>query len=189
MTGPTYKPSMKKWVINKEDTEYKVRIFEILKRNITMPDKKKSGDFYIIDAPTWINVIPVTKKGTIILVEQYRHGIHEVTLEIPGGVVDPGETPLDTAKRELLEETGFSSAKWKKIGRVSTNPAIMTNYCETWLAEDCEFTSHLNPDEFEELNVIEMSIDTLLNLINGGEVNHALIVAAIGLWRIKNSMI
>lgn len=177
---------MKKWVINKEDTEYKVRIFEILKRNMTMPDKNKSGDFYIIDAPTWINVIPITKKGTIILVEQYRHGIHEVTLEIPGGVVDPGETPLETAKRELLEETGFSSTKWKKIGRVSTNPAIMTNYCETWLAEDCELTSHLNPDEFEELNVVEMPVDTLLNLINRGEVHHALIVAAIGLWRMQS---
>jgi 8-oxo-dGTP pyrophosphatase MutT (NUDIX family) len=184
MQRSNYKPSVKNWIINKEDTEYKVRIFEILKRNLTMPDQKKSGDFYIIDAPTWINVIPITKNGTIILVEQYRHGIHDASLEIPGGVVDDGEEPIQAAKRELLEETGYSSTKWKKMGRVSTNPAIMTNYCETWLAEDCVLTNDINPDDFEDLKVVEMPVNDLMSLIKEGTVHHALIVAAIGLWRL-----
>jgi ADP-ribose pyrophosphatase len=185
MARSTYKPTVQNWIINKEDTEYKVRIFEILKRNMTMPEKKKSGDFYIIKAPTWINVIPITKNGNIILVEQYRHGIHDVSLEIPGGVVDQGEEPIETAKRELLEETGYTSTKWRKIGRVSTNPAILTNYCETWLAEDCTNTHKLDPDEFEDLKVVELPVDELLGLIKDGVVHHALIVAAIGLWQMS----
>jgi len=185
MARPAYKPTVQNWIINKEDTEYKVRIFEIIKRNMTMPHHNKSGDFYIINAPTWINVIPITKNGTVILVEQYRHGIHDVTLEIPGGVVDPGENPLDTAKRELMEETGYTSSKWRKIGRVSTNPAILSNYCETWLAEDCTSTGNVNPDEFEEIRVVELPVQELLDLIEQGVIHHALIVAAIGLWRIS----
>lgn len=182
MEKPTYRPELKNWIIKKEDTEYKVRIFEILKRRMEMPDTGKSGDFYVINAPTWVNVIPLTSDGKIILVEQYRHGIHDISLEIPGGVVDEGEPALEAAKRELIEETGYTSTRWRKIGQVSTNPAIMTNYCETWLAEDCRLTHNLAPDEFEQLKVVEIPVVQLPDLIHQGVIHHALIVAGLALW-------
>lgn len=185
MEKPFYKPELKNWIIKKEDTEYKVRIFEILKRGMEMPGTGKSGDFYVINAPTWVNVIPLTNDGKIILVEQYRHGIHDISLEIPGGVVDGWESALEAAKRELIEETGYTSTRWTKIGRVSTNPAIMTNYCETWLAEDCRLTHDLAPDEFEQLKVLEIPVAELSGLIHNGVIHHALIVAGLALWLLK----
>ncbi len=185
MPKSNYKPILEKWHLKNEVSELKVRIFEVLRRTLSRPVDNKEGDFFIIKAPTWVNVIALTRDGQIVLVEQYRHGIHDISLEIPGGVVDPGEDAFETARRELAEETGYESKKWSKVGRVSSNPAILNNYTETWLAEDCERTRELSPDEFEELRVVTMPVDELLELVRSGEVHHALIVAALGLWQLQ----
>lgn len=137
------------------------------------------GDFYVLEAPEWINIIGLTASQEIILVEQYRYGIEAPTLEIPGGMVDEGEEPLQGAKREMLEETGYRSDKWSSLGKVSSNPAIMSNYTHIYLAEDCVFEGAENPDTHERINVHTMPLEHFLELSKNGTVHHAIVLAAV----------
>lgn len=175
------------WSVIKENKEYRTPIFNLLKRKMRLQaeDDSGEGDFYILDAPEWINVIALTPEQEIILVEQYRYGIQEPTLEIPGGMVDPGEEPLEGAQRELLEETGYGSDQWTNLGKVSSNPAIMTNYTHTYLAEDCEWEGADNPDTHERIHVHKMPVDNFLKLVKDGTVHHAIVVAAIARYLLK----
>ena len=126
-----------------------------------------------------MNVIALTPEEEVILVEQYRFGIREPTLEIPGGMVDAPESPLDGAKRELLEETGYVSDRWTRLGKVSSNPAIQNNYTHLYLARDCRFEGAQNPDTHERINVHTVSLDRFLNLVEDGTIHHAIVVAAV----------
>jgi 8-oxo-dGTP pyrophosphatase MutT (NUDIX family) len=94
--------------------------------------------FFSIDSADWVNVVPVTKAGDLVLIRQYRHGAGEVTLEIPGGMVDPGETPSAAAARELLDETGYRAAEPDDIGCSNPNPALFGNHLHTFVARGCE---------------------------------------------------
>ncbi len=115
---------VKKWDLIKSEKLNSYRIFSTRRDIGISPVTGKEYDFYIIEAPTWVNVVAVTADNHIVLIEQYRHGIKSVTYEIPGGMVDPGESSLDAAKRELIEETGYSSEDWLPLGEVHPNPAI-----------------------------------------------------------------
>src|SRR4051812_34321422 len=87
--------------------------------------------FSLIDAVDWVNIIALTADEQVVLVRQYRVGIDALCLEIPGGMVDPGETPMEAAVRELREETGYSGGHWKQIGTIAPNPAIQNNWLHT----------------------------------------------------------
>ena len=137
------------------------------------------GVFSILDCPDWVNVIALTPENEIILVEQYRFGIEEHSLEPAGGICDEGESPLESAKRELLEETGYSSEEWHSLGKVASNPAMQTNYTHTYLAKNCVKTASQNLDENERITVHTMPIVEFLDMIRRGEVTHSLMVAAI----------
>lgn len=181
MSDKTFSYRIEHWSIVKENKEYTTPIFDLLKRTMKLDAKEEflQGEFYILDAPEWINVIALTPKEEILLVEQYRYGTREPTLEIPGGMVDKGENPLDGAKRELLEETGYRSESWKSLGKVSSNPAIMTNYTHMYLAKECVFEGAENPDTHERINVHKIQMDDFLNLVKDGTVHHAIVVAAV----------
>lgn len=134
--------------------------------------------FSLIDSVDWVNMIALTTDERVVLIRQYRVGAGEVCLEIPGGMVDAGETPAEAAARELIEETGYTSARWAQIGRVSPNPAIQTNHLYTFLALDAVQTSAPRPEGSE---VIEVSTATLAEChaaIRDGRVDHALVIAA-----------
>ncbi len=137
------------------------------------------ASFSILEAPDWINVIALTPENGIVLVEQYRYGIEEPTLELPGGVSDPGESPFESSKRELLEETGYSSEDWVSLGNVSSNPAMQTNYTHTYLARNCTKTSEQQLDGNERINVHVIPLVEFLDLVGRGEVSHSLVVAAV----------
>lgn len=143
------------------------------------------GDFFVLDAPEWINVIAMTADQQAVLVEQYRYGTEEPTLEIPGGMVDTGEKPLEAAQRELLEETGYRSDAWSSLGKVSANPAIMTNYTHMYLAENCVFEGAENPDTHERINVHKIPVQDFLELVKDGTVHHAIVLAAVARYLLK----
>jgi len=171
---------IKKWEIQSEEVEYETPIFTLLKRDCRSANQDKQHGFYIIKAPDWINIVPVTSNGEIVLVKQYRHGIHELTWEIPGGAVDSDDgDPMIAAKRELAEETGFTSDHWESLGSVSSNPAIFTNECHFYIAWDCELTSDQNLDPFEEIEVKTVPVKEFLQQVSEGEIHHSLIVAAV----------
>lgn len=149
------------------------------------PTDGKEGDFYIAQAPLWVNVVALTPDRQVVLVEQYRHGIHAISLEVPGGVAH-GSDGLEAAKRELAEETGYTSGRWTRLGVVSANPAIMDNHCEIWLAEDCVKTQEQELDPFEDIRVVTVPESDFIAMVRDGRIHHSLAVAAAGLWVMRS---
>ena len=134
--------------------------------------------FSLIESVDWVNMIALTVEGRVVMIRQYRVGADEICLEIPGGMVDPGESPAEAAARELLEETGFASSRWEQLGVVSPNPAINTNRLHTFVAYDAVQTQAPRPEGSE---VIEVSTATLAEChaaIRDGRIDHALVVVA-----------
>lgn len=122
MSSGEFSFTIEPWVTTDEEVKYTTNIFKLLNRRMKIESEDHSADFSILKAPDWINVIPLTPDNEIVLVEQYRYGIEQPTLELPGGMVDPGESPLETSKRELLEETGYAGDECVDLGRVSFEP-------------------------------------------------------------------
>jgi 8-oxo-dGTP pyrophosphatase MutT (NUDIX family) len=135
-------------------------------------------DFVILEAPDWVNIVPVTAQGEVVLVNQYRHGIRRATLEIPGGVIDPHESPEAAAVRELEEETGYVPDRVELLGRVTPNPAFLDNHCYSYLAEGCRKTSVPKPDPMEHIEVLLRPIEKIADLIRRQEISNSMVINA-----------
>ncbi len=151
------------------------------------PRNGQQLDCVILESADWVNVVALTPEKEIVTVKQFRFGTGKMTLEIPGGLVDPGETHRAAAIRELREETGYTSDKWTYLGYVEPNPAIRNNYCHQWLAEDVQLTDELSLDVGEDLVVQTCSIKELRTAIENGEMRHSLVLLALSqvldIWR------
>lgn len=169
------------WTENTRKILNKCRIFDLYQVEKISPDGN-GGSFFLLDSPDWITVIPViTDKNGIdcfLMVEQYRHGSDEVTLEFPAGMVDEDELPHNAAKRELLEETGYSSEELIEIGAVSPNPAFMNNISYTFVARDLNFMGeqNLDKDEFIHFHLIPCT-EVLEKMGTGGYSNGVMMMA------------
>jgi 8-oxo-dGTP pyrophosphatase MutT (NUDIX family) len=186
MSSGDFTFTIEPWVTTDEEVKYTTNIFKLLSRDMILESEQKKATFSIIDAPEWMNVIPLTSDNEIVLVEQYRYGIEEPTLELPGGMVDAGETHDETARRELLEETGYAGNSWNYLGKVSSNPAFLTNYTHLYVAENCRKVQKQQLDGNERINTHIMPLDNFLELVRNGTVHHSLVVAAVAkylLWK------
>jgi 8-oxo-dGTP pyrophosphatase MutT (NUDIX family) len=163
----------------------KTPIFTLVTYEMTPLRNPKPKPFYVLESKSWVNVIAITPQSEIVLVRQYRHGIHEYCLELPGGIVDEsGEgAELDSAKRELAEETGYTSSEWRFIGKTSGNPAIFNNWSYTFLAWNAKKTESLNWDESEDIEIILEPIEKIPEMISKGQIHHSMMVAALGLFQ------
>lgn len=142
------------------------------------PGGEAARDFYVISAPDWINVVPLTDDGRVVLIRQYRFGISGFTLETPGGMCDGGESPPETARRELREETGHEAREILPLGWVHPNPAIQTNRCHCFLARGVFPSGPPSPDPEEQLEVVLAPLSEIPRLVREGAITHALVVAA-----------
>jgi 8-oxo-dGTP pyrophosphatase MutT (NUDIX family) len=171
-------PSIVPWTALGEEDLGAYPIFALSRTIRSNPDTGRDHLFYRLDAPDWVNVIALTTSGRLVLVEQYRHGTDEVTLEIPGGAVDPGESPLEAAQRELEEETGYRAASWHLLGSVEPNPAFLSNSCWTYLARGCTASGRQRPDPGERLAIHTVTVAHFTALIDAGHIRHSLVIAA-----------
>ncbi len=173
---------VQKWVEKESQHVLSGRIFRYHKKIRSSPGGDKEGGFDVIECFPWVNILAFDQAGNLILVEQYRHGVDDLTLEIPGGAVNSGEDVKLSAQRELLEETGYTSDEWHLLGSVQANPAFMTNDCTTYLAMNCKKTSDQNLDPMEEIDVKLTSLRSFEDKIKSGEIKHSLVLAAYALY-------
>jgi ADP-ribose pyrophosphatase len=153
-------------------------VFDVHRVHFEPPGGGEPRPFYQIEAPDWVNVIALTAASEVLLLRQYRFGVDQVTLEIPGGMCDPGETPAEAARRELREETGYAAGELIELGWVHPNPALQTNRCHSFLARDVVQVGPPAPDEHEDLELVTLPLAEIPRRIAAGEITHALVVAA-----------
>lgn len=145
------------------------------------PRSGEQHDRVIIEADDWCNVLPITTDGRVVLIKQFRFGSQEISLELPGGVVDDGETPEQAVKRELEEETGYRAGRVVRLGAYRSNPAHFTNRVHAFVALDCESVHDGHPEGSEDVAVEVVRPMDLVRLVGEGRIDHALMIASIGL--------
>jgi ADP-ribose pyrophosphatase len=162
------------------------RVFRLKNERYRSPRTGQEHEFYLIDSPDWVNVIPLTPDGKVILVKQYRFGTQEFSLEIPGGMLDPEDTPAGAASRELLEETGYAGDEPILLGTVHPNPAIHTNRCYTYLIKNVTCQNPPSQDSTEDIEVQKAPLSEIPQLIRERKITHALVIAAF-YWYCSNA--
>jgi 8-oxo-dGTP pyrophosphatase MutT (NUDIX family) len=171
------------------------RIFKLRSDVKISPRTGKEHDFFVLDSVNWVNVIAVTPDRQLVMIEQYRHGSDTVELEIPGGMMDAGETdPVATAVRELREETGYEGENARLLGRIHANPAILSNTCFTVLIDNCRLKHAVEFDHSEDLITRLVPVAEVPKLVADEKISHSLVVVALyhfDLWQrgLKSSVV
>ncbi|MGQ9843786.1 MAG: NUDIX hydrolase [Spirochaetota bacterium] len=173
---------MDKWHIKKRDTVNKQRIFSIEKLLCYHPTKKINHDFYILNNPDWVNIVTIDTDGNIVLVKQHRLGTNDYTIETVAGLIDPGEDPLTSAHRELLEETGYRAQEIVFLKKLAANPAIMNNYIYFYCALNAHKVGQQSLDLAEDIEIMTLTPQQVLEYIQDGTINHSIIVTALLLY-------
>jgi 8-oxo-dGTP pyrophosphatase MutT (NUDIX family) len=166
------------WKIKRSETVADCKIFKVRRDFSVRNSDGAEFPFYCLENGDWVNVIPITTAGEVILIEQFRHGIEEITLEIPGGMVDDGEDARIAAERELVEETGFVPRETILLGKSRPNPAIQNNWVYHYLAIDCE--KHHEPEFDATESVVSKLVpfEEVQNLLKDGKITHSLVITA-----------
>ena len=154
------------------------RIFRVREDVCRSPRTGRSHTFYLLEARDWVNIIPITEDGQVVCIRQWRPGTNRVELEIPGGVIDEGESPADAASREMQEETGYTSRRLVRLGSMAPNPAILENRCHFFLAPDARPELAQSLDNGEDIEVNLVAVGDIPRLIQEGAISHGITIAA-----------
>ncbi len=171
----------REWTRKRTEKIADCRVFTVHESTSVSPETDEEHKFYVMETADWVNVAPVTAGNELVCIRQYRHGSEEITLEIPGGIVDPGEEPAIAAARECLEETGYGTDDLVSLGVLNPNPAIFGNRVHTFVAPNAHVITEISntSTEFTEVQLIPM--EQVADLLVAGEIDHALVSAT--LWR------
>jgi len=176
----------RKWKTLTSDVAYRTPIFDLHRRR-SIHSQRGEHDFFILDAPNWVNIIPLTGSGEVVMINQWRHGIAEFTLEIPGGMVDVEDaSPMHAARREMIEESGYDSDQIVELGMVHPNPAIQGNICFSFLAKNVRPVDKPVALGNEETEVVLVPMKEIRGLIGSGAIMHALTIAAFSFMHVYN---
>jgi 8-oxo-dGTP pyrophosphatase MutT (NUDIX family) len=183
MNGPA------QWERLAERTLVSTRVLDVRGVLFRHPHRQVEREFVVVAAPDWCNVIALTPDGRLVLVRQFRYGIDAFSLELPGGVIDPGEDLLVAGRRELREETGFVGSTARLLATVHPNPAIQNNRCHLVLVENAIRSLAQEWDHDEEIEVITAPVDEVLAWAREGKITHSLVVSGLmhfeSLWRAR----
>lgn len=172
-----------RWTLLDSQKKFSDRLISVHHDRYRLQGNGRANDFTIIRTADWINIIPITADGELVFIRQFRHGIREVTVEIPGGAVDGRDAdPRTAAERELREETGYAASSWKYLGYVTPNPALQSNRCHTFLATGAYRVGEPCLDPYEQIDVVLVPAAEVARALRDGTVTHGLVLAAFGLF-------
>ena len=159
--------------------------FQIFQEKVELPGGRILDDFYRIVMPEFAMVVPVTPAGELLMVRGYKHGPRKICLSAPGGMIEPGESPLEAAQRELLEETGYQAAEWRSLGNFVVDSNRQGGTAHLFLARDVTQIASRRPDDAEELRVELMHPRHFTEAIHKGEIITLATVTAVALAMIN----
>ena len=178
---------IKPWPIIESTKNFDTGLFSITTNRCLSPRTGQEHDFYVIDFPNWVQVIPITPDDQIVMVRQYRHGCGRVFLELPGGLIDKNDlSPDQAAKRELLEETGYCAENLILLTRIYPQPAVLSNMGLTYMAREVKKVAEPNLDAAEDIEVCLVKLQKIPEMIRCGEINHGQTVMALSLYFLLN---
>lgn len=170
---PKNPSKVQQWITKKSEILYSTSFFKLRKDTVYMPHRDKEHPIFIADHHDWVNIIAITEDNNVVFTRQYRHGIQQVCLEIPGGMVESiDKNPIDAAKRELLEETGYTGDDIQYLGKITPNPAFNTNHVHPYLFKNVQKVAGQNLDPTEEIEILLIPLKDIPELIKKGEINH-----------------
>jgi 8-oxo-dGTP pyrophosphatase MutT (NUDIX family) len=175
-------PLPQRWNNLRSEPLLSTRIFDVNRTVFQHPQRSREQDFVVIHAPDWVNVLALTPDHHLVLVRQFRYGTDAFSLEIPGGVMDPGEDAVAAGVRELREESGFVGTSARLLGTVHPNPAMQNNRCHLVLVEQARPTAKLDWDPDEEFEIMTKPVDEVYALAYRGEIMHAMVLDALLLF-------
>lgn len=179
---PDLPPQPQRWRKVRSEPLAHTRIFEVTREFYRHPGRDRDQDFFVINAADWVNVIALTPDRHLVLVRQFRYGINDFSLEIPGGIIDPGEDGVAAGVRELREESGYVGTRARLLGSVHPNPAMQNNRCHLVLVEDARRVAGLDWDPDEEFEITTRPVDEVYALAYRGGITHAMVLDALLLF-------
>lgn len=172
---------MEKWKVLKSEYLHRRPWLTVRRDEVELPSGMVFDEYYVLEYPTWVNVIALTEEGRFVMVRQYRHGLGIVETELCAGVAEEGETPLEAAQRELLEETGFGGGDWELSTVLSANPGSQNNLSYSFVARGVRRLTEQHLDATEDIEVVMMDADEVYALLTSDTMKQALMAAP--LWK------
>src|SRR5215210_4647204 len=153
--------------------------FALRSDRLRLPDGEIKDPYYVVERPDAAIIFPLTREGEVVLVRQYRPPLERMELGLPAGLVEEDEKPEAAARRELLEETGYSGSEWEVLGSLASSPSLKDNWAYLFLARGVERTAAPDPDEHELVETVKVPVEEVRALIQDGEIVSSSGVAAI----------
>jgi 8-oxo-dGTP pyrophosphatase MutT (NUDIX family) len=173
------KKSLDPWRVLRTEQGPDLGVFQVRYNWVKNPRNAKELKVSVVESEDWVNVVAITPDRKTVMVHQYRFGVGKIIMEIPGGLIDAGESSKEAAIRELEEETGYTSTDWKYLGAVEPIPAIRNNLCHHWLAENARKTEEPTLDEGEDIAVSTLSLSEIRTAIRERQLRDSMSLSAL----------